>query len=310
MDVLLSTEITPDMVVSTNAPERLPGEVEWDADGPSSSGWPAGSIVTRTATRRAYRAAFDVPAGSVPPEENIAVAQLPYWQDLRPMNQWAMFDKVVKSQTVGPSANLVVKVKPGAITDLWLGNLDNTTAAHVVVRDKTDGVIVYDERRELADKVTTAWDWCFAPFNLLRDVQFTGIPAYRNCEVTITLETGGVAAIGMAAIGTTERWGCTEWNVNAAFQRYSPGRSSQAWGPVQQGGVITKDVTYRIFVKPADAPRVDRSAKRAMNLLAVFVPHGDPRFAGIRIFGEMISADMGYPGPNYVPLDITVREFL
>lgn len=311
MDVLLANEITPSMIVSNNAPERLSGQVEWDADGPSSNGWPAGSVVTRTSTRRVYRAVYDVPAGGVPPEDNIAVARLPFWVDAGPMNQWAMFDKAMKTQTIGPpNDDLVIVLHPGITTDIWLGNISGATAAHVVVKDKPGGAVVYDETRDLSKPVTNFWDWWFAPFELDTEKPFTGIPAYRQCEVTITLSSVSGAALGMAALGKTERWGCTEWGVNADFQRYTPVQSNQAWGPTQQGGEITKDVTYRVFVEPEDAPRVDRSAKDAMKRLAVYLPSRKPEFAGIRIFGEMINARMGYPGPNYVPFDITVREFL
>lgn len=305
MNVLLSTEITPEMLVSTNAPERLSGQVEW-----SSQAWEVGSIVTRESTRRVYRAVYDVPAGKAPPEENIAVAQLPYWQDIGPMNQFAAFDKVVKSQTVGPEGDLVIVLRPGAVTDIWLGNITGATAAHVVVKDEPDGEVVYDEFRELSRKVTNFWDWWFAPFVLDNESPFSGIPAYRNSEVTITLSSISGAALGMAALGKTENLGCTQWGVSSEFQRYSPAQVNQAWGPIQQGGEITKDVTYRVFVEPSEAPRVDRFTKDAMKRLAVYVPSGKPEFAGIRIFGEMINARIGYPGPNYVPFDITVREFL
>src|SRR5690606_5494359 len=143
-----------------NAPERLPGQVEW-----SAQAWTAGSIVTRTETRRVYRAVYDVPADKAPPEENIAIAQLPYWQDVGPMNQWAMFDKVVKTQTAGPEGDdLIVVLRPGVTTDLWLGNMAGATAAHVVVKDKPGGTAIYDENRELLKPVTTFWDWWFAPF--------------------------------------------------------------------------------------------------------------------------------------------------
>lgn len=306
MDVLLSNDATDSMVISTNAPERRPGEVEW-----SNTAWSAGSIVTRSSTRRVYRAAYDVPSGGVPPEENIAVAQLPFWIDVGAMNQWAMFDRVVLSQTIGPTgSDLVVTFNPGAITTLWLGNIDNANAAHVVVKSKPGGAVVYDQRIELRKKVTNYWDWWFSPFEMSRDAPFQGIPAYRNCEVTLTLETGGTAAIGMAAAGKSDRWGCTGWDVNSSRQRYTPSTANQSWGPAQQGGVNTKDVSYRVFVKPDDAPRVDEATGRAMNRLGVYIPSGDPKFAGIRIFGELIRAEMGYPQPNYVPLDITVREFL
>lgn len=306
MDVLLANEITPAMLVSTNAPERIGAQVEW-----ANTAWPAGSLVTRTATRRVYRAAYDVPAGGVPPEDNIAVAMLPFWVDVGPMNQWAMFDKAMKTQTVGPpDGDLEVVIRPGVITDAWLANISNATAAAVLVKDKTDGDVVYDETRGLSKPVTNYWDWWFAPFSLDTEKPFPGIPAYRKCEVTITLTSAGNAGLGMAALGKTESLGCTLWDVGADFQRYTANQGNQAWGPVQQGGVITKDVSYQVFVEPDDAPRVDRFTKNAMNRLAVYMPSGHPRFAGIRIFGEMTSARLGYPGPGHVPFDITVREFL
>src|SRR5690606_3374713 len=108
------------------------------------------------------------------------------------------------------------------------------------VKDKPGGTAIYDENRELLKPVTTFWDWWFAPFEFDTEKPFSGIPAYRNCEVTITLTPGvsGTARIGMAALGKTENLGCTEWDVNADFQRYTPAQSNQAWGPTQQGGEI------------------------------------------------------------------------
>lgn len=306
MDVLLANEITPAMLVSTNAPERIGTQVEW-----SDQAWPAGSLVTRAATRRVYRAAYDVPSGGVPPEDNIAVATLPFWVDAGPMNRWAMFDKVMKTQTVGPpDGDLEVVIRPGVITDVWLANITNATAATVLVKDKTGGNVVYDETRGLSKTVTNFWDWWFAPFVFDTEKPFTGIPAYRQCEVTIKLTSAGNAGLGMVALGIPENLGCTLWNVDADFQRYTPTQANQSWGPVQQGGEITKDVSYQVFVKPDDAPRVDQFTKTAMNRLAVYIPSGNAKFAGIRIFGEMINARMGYPGPSHVPFDITVREFL
>lgn len=305
MNVLLSNQITPSMLISTNAPDRLPGQVEW-----SNQAWEVGSVVTRETTRRVYRAVYDVPSGKAPPEENIAVAQLPYWQDIGPMNQYAAFDNVVKTQTVGPEGDLVMVLQPGITTDIWLGNISGATEVHVVIKDKPGGNIIFDETRGLSRKVTNYWDWWFAPFVMDNEAVFSGIPAYLNAEVTITLVSTSGASLGMAAMGKTENLGETQWDVNAEFQRYTPATNNQVWGPTQQGGEITKDVTYRVFVDPVEAPRVDRFAKDAMRRLAVYVPSDKPEFSGIRIFGEMINARMGYPTPNYVPFDITVREFL
>lgn len=306
MDVLLATDITPAMLVSTNAPERLPGEVEW-----SNQAWPAGSLVTRTATRRVYRAVYSVPSGGVPPEENMAAAMLPYWQDLRPMNQWSMFDGRIGTQTVGPSGDLIVVLTPGVVTDLWLGNLDNATGVHVVVKDKPGGTVVYDETRESYQPVTSWWDWWFGPFDLSSDAMFSGIPAYRGCEVTITIQSGGTASVGMAALGATERLGCTLWDPETDYRNYAARQLDQNWGPSEgTGGTVTRDQNYTVIVKPDDAPRVSRFMENAMRRPAVWLPHGDPKFEGIRGFGQAVDSRMRYPGPSIVQLSISTRGFI
>lgn len=306
MNVLLSNEITASMLVSSNAPKRLDGQLEW-----SAIAYSPGAVVTRTVTGRVYRAVYSVPSGGVPPEQNIAVAKLPYWLDIGPMNRVAMFDKVMRTQTVGPAAgDLVIVIRPGSITDIWLSNITNATAASVSVKDKPDGTVIYAQTYSLTEKVTTYWDWYFSPVTQATEMPFTGIPAYRNCEVTITLHTTGQASLGMAALGMTESFGCTVWGVDSDFQRYTPRSGNSDWGPTEQGGEVTKDVAYQIYVQPDDAPRVDLLTKKAMKRLAVYIPSNQPKFSGIRIFGEMISARLGYPSPGYVPLDITIREFL
>lgn len=307
MDVLLANEITPAMLVSTNAPERLDGQTEWVA----STAYAAGATVTRTSTRRVYRAATAVPNTIGPPETDIATNPIPYWVNVGPMNQWAMFDGQVKTQTVGPAdGNLVVVIRPGPVTAVWLSNIDYATAAQVDVLDKPGGDLVYSERRGLSRPVASWWDWWFAPFSLTRDAPFIGIPAYRQCEITITLEAGGTS-IGMTAVGGNENLGQTEWGVDARFNNYSARDLNSTWGPTQATeGEVTKDITYRVYVNPEDAPRVDRFLKVAMRRPAVFVPTGNPEFEGIRIFGQAINANLGYPGPNYVPLDLTIREFI
>ena len=308
MNVLISNAIARSMVVSTNAPERLPGQVEWAA----ATGYPMGSRVTRTSTQRVYRAVYAVPDTVGPPEEDIATNQLPYWTDVGAMNQMAMFDSQVRTQTVGPTGDLVVELQPGPVTDIWLANVTNAVSVRVEVLNKPGGVLVYDQTRSMGGRRTTGWfAYWYGPFVLAGDAVFSGIPAFRNCQVKITFETTGVASTGMAALGKIENWGCTEWGVDAGYNNYSARNLNSTWGPTEgTGGEVTKDIDYRIFVKPKDAPRVNDSIKEAMRRPAVYLPSGKPEFEGIRILGQAIQANMGYPQPNYVPLDITVREFL
>lgn len=309
MDVLLGEEITPSMLISSNAPERLDGQVEW-----VKQAWPAGSIVTRASTtRRVYKAVYAVPATVEAPEDDISTNQLPYWQDIAPMNQQAMFDGQLKSQTIGPSGDLIVVIKPGAVTHLWIGNLTNALNVLVEVKNKTGGVIVWSESRDLLRPVTTYWEWWFAPFTFAGDAFFSGIPAYLQCEVTVTVSagSGGTAGVGMLATGKITNLGETDWGVDAQFNNYSARSLNQTWGPTQAtGGEVTKDVSYLVHVDAIEAPRVDKFMKEAMKRPAVYIPSGLPELEGVRIFGQAISSTLGYPAYNYVPLNLTVREFL
>lgn len=307
MNVLLANEITPDMLVSSNAPVRLPGEVEW-----SDQAWTAGDLVTRTSTRRVYRAAYDVPAGKAPPEENIATAQLPYWQDLRPMNQWAMFDGMVQTQTVGPeNEDLEVVIEPGAVNDVWLGGLVYANSAQVTVLNKPGGDVVYDQEKVLYKPVTTFWDWWFAPFSLSGDTMFAGIPAYTRSVVTIRVKTDATARIGMAAIGSAENLGYTLWDPETNYRNYSARQLDQKWGPSEgTGGVVTRDQNYIVSVRPDDAPRVSSFMDSAMRRPAVWLPHGDPKFEGIRGFGQAVDARMRYPNSAIVELSLHIRGFI
>lgn len=304
MDVLLSTEITPDMLVSTTAPERLPGQVEWAPD----TAYPVGTRVTRTATRRVYRAVYAVPDTVGPPEEDIATNQLPYWIDVGPMNKWAMFDGQVKTQTHN-TGDLIVKLNPGPISSLWLGNMENAARAHIERRTGS-GTLVFDETYELSSLVGDWEEYWFAPFLEQGDLPVNGIPSYNTGELTLTIESGGDVAVGMAALGNITNLGRTLWEPEADFRNWSARTLDTTRGPTEgTGGVATRDVTYSVIVEPQDAPRVTRFIEQAMGRPGVWIPHGDPRFEGIRVFGQAISARLQYL-PGRCILHLTIRGFI
>lgn len=305
MDVLLATQITPEMLVNTTAPERLPGQVEWAAD----TAYTAGARVTRTETRRVYRAVYAVPDTVGPPEEDIATNQLPYWLDVGPMNQWAMFDGQVKTQT-HDSGDLVITLNPGPISSIWLGNMDNGARAVVQLRRGADGTLVFDETYELSALVGDWEEYWFAPFVEQGDLPVNGIPSYNSGELTIKIESGGDVAIGMVAVGNITRLGCTQWDPEADFRNWSAMSLDTTYGPTGgTGGTNTRDVTYSVIVEPEDAPRVTRFLEQAMGRPGVWIPHGDPRFEGIRVFGQAISARMRYPAGICI-LQLTIRGFI
>src|SRR5690606_5071747 len=128
---------------------------------------------------------------------------------------------------------------------------------------------------------------------------------------TLTIESGGDMAIGMAVLGNITRLGCTQWEPEADFRNYSARTQDTTRGPTGgTGGVVTRDVTYSVIVEPEDGPRVTRLLEQAMGRPGVWLPHGDPKFEGIRVFGQAISARLTYPGPGRCILQLTIRGFI
>lgn len=309
MRVLLMKEIGADELVSSNAPALLNGQTEWMP----SVDYPAGSVVARPDLRALYRAVYAVPATeTTPPEDDIANSQIPKWQAFGPMNRWGCFDGKLSTVTVGPEVeSLVIVLQPGTITDIWLGNLKFVSAVHIEVTNGVGGPVVYDQTKLLRKPVASWWDWWFAPFSDATDVSFTGIPAYRQARVTITLVTTGTASVGMIAMDRSETLGRTLWGPSTQHRNYSARKLDDTWGPTGgTGGVVTRDQSYTVIVEPDDAPRVARFMDRAMKMPAVWLPDDAAKFEGIRGFGQAVSANMTYPHPPFAELELTIRGFI
>lgn len=289
MQVLLAKDITSAELLSSNAPEVVGDEVLW-----TNQVWPIGSTVYRTETQRIYRAAFEVPVDTGPPEVNIANAQLPYWVDMGPTNRWAMFDGLARTQTIGDPGEMIIELDVPSLTDIWVGNISQATAVEALVRNGVDGDIIFQEEKSLSQPVTNYWDWWFAPFTLAGDVVFSGIPAYRNSVLTLRIISEGTPRVGMVAVGNTEYLGETDWRPSTDFR-------------------LSHDNLYRelratVHIGADEAPRVTRFMNRAMRRPAVWIPEEQPRFEGLRSFGQLVDSRMSYPSYDIVNLDITVRE--
>lgn len=113
-----------------------------------------------------------------------------YWLELRPMNQWAMFDNKTGTQTVR-AGNLTATVAVTGYADTVA--LLNISAASLNITVFDDATEVFNEDISLVDDtaVVDYYEYFFEPIIRLTDVVVPITPDIPNPLVTATLDDAG-----------------------------------------------------------------------------------------------------------------------
>jgi hypothetical protein len=144
----------------------------------------------------------------------------PKWLEVSATNRWKLFDGEVGSVTTN-ATSLVTVFKPGAINSLAMLELQGATAS-VSVKDATGGTVVYTASKTLDGAILLDWYMYFFEAAVqLTEWTLTNIPPYANCEVTVTVTSGGTAGIGVLSVGTVYALGDTLSGVTTGITDYS-----------------------------------------------------------------------------------------
>lgn len=194
MRVLVPTQITDAMLISSSVPEN--DYPAWSA----ATTYALGGRVISAATHRIYESAQ---ANNLNHDPTTDASNPPWWIDVGPTNQRAMFDNEVNTQTVDTTAPLTVTIKPGRAAALGLMELDGDSVT-VTMTTPGDGQ-VFSRTVDLIDRTVTNWyEYFFAPFRRRTEVVITDLPLYADGEITVTITaSSGTAKCGVLAVGMT-----------------------------------------------------------------------------------------------------------
>lgn len=219
--VIAPTTVTDTVLQSCTVPEPAAGETLWNAE----TDYGVGDEAIRTTTHRKYKRLI---AGTTAASPETDPADPPNWLDIGATNRWAQFDNKIGTQTSG-ATEVTTVLKPGNIGGLGLLELVGKTAT-VTMRSAPGGVIVYTKTANLDGSIITSiYDWMFGEYTQRKNVVFTDLPGqWTDCELTVTVSNpGGVAALGVLAIGRVRPLGATEYGAGAGIIN---------WGKVQDDG--------------------------------------------------------------------------
>jgi hypothetical protein len=143
------------------------------------------------------------------------------WILVGPDNTHAMFDNQVSTQTSSTSP-LIVTVAPGKVVNsLAFLNLEGSSLS-VVMTDGAGGPTVYSSTTSLDDTIILDWYmYFFEEYNPRTEVILTGIPAYTNGRITMTLTGVSPVKIGNFIYGSIYELGKTQYGASAGILDYS-----------------------------------------------------------------------------------------
>lgn len=228
----------------------------------------------------------------------------PYWLDIGPTNEYAMFDGAVGTQTSSASSNITVVVKNGTINGLSLMEMDADTVKVTL----TDGnVIVYSQTLDLSSgPVVDWWNYFNTPIIRTTDFVLTDVPSFLSGVLTVVItSSSGTVKCGNLVIGALAELGETLASPTVGIIDYSVKTIDAFGNPVLTKRAYSKRMSAKLIL---DSTSVDSLIKQLANVRAtpcVWIGAANI-YTSLIIYGyyKDFEVDIAYPNKSYCTLQI------
>jgi len=300
LTVLKPVPITTAMLTSTSATEEV-------APYAFLNTYAVGGRCRSDVTHRIYESKKAGNVGNDPTLEANRAGSTPWWQDVGPTNDWAMFDNDVSTQTVAQSP-LTVVVAPGFFSSAQFFGLDADFIT-VTVRDKPGGAIVKTVTHELESSEPADYDEYFwDDFEPEASFAVGEIEQYYKAEATVTLTRtgGGLVRCGAMVVGDEVALGKALAQPKVKPRTFSF-VSTDKFGVTsitRRKAVTDMDVTALMDVSEANS--VLAAVQSLLDVPCAWKGSDSVYYAGLRCFG-LGSAEITYdvaPGKCQISLNV------
>jgi len=207
MKLLRPTEITDDILVSTNVAETE--HLAWS----SATTYAIDNKVIKNHT---IWESLQNSNTNHDPEE----VESTWWAEYSATNAWKMFDSKVGSQTTNANS-IELEFIPGRISGITFLNL-SATSIDIVMTDPLEGE-VYNETIDLTDDsvVYDLYTYFFEPIRQTKN-KFVALPILGEATLEISINAPDeTAACGELVIGLISDLGCTQFGAGISITDYS-----------------------------------------------------------------------------------------
>ncbi len=300
LTVLKPISITTAMRKSTTAVETV-------ATYAAGTTYAVGDRCRSDVTHRIYESKKASNTGHDPTLEANQAGSTPWWQDIDPTNDWAMFDTDVSTQTVAPSP-LTVVVEPGFFTSAQFFGLDADFIT-VTVKDQAGGVVIKQVTHELEGSAPGDWDeYLWDPFEPEVGFALGDIDQYSKAEITVTLTrtAGGNVACGAMVVGDEIQLGRTLSQPKIKPRSFSIITTDKFGKTSITRRKAVSDMDVTALVDLAEANKVLTAIQSLLDVPCAWKASDTTYYSGLRCFG-LGGADLTYdvaPGKCLLSLNV------
>lgn len=236
------------------------------------------------------------------------VADPPTWESLGAINQWAMFDGVVGTQTSKATEIDVTINNAAVINAIALLNI-SAQELLITVTDSVDGE-VYRKEVELADiGVPDWWEYFFLPYDYIQDISFTDLPSYSNVDINVVLTlTGGTAKCGELVVGMARTLGNTQYGTTVGLLDYSKKTTDDFGNFVVQNRSFSKRVDFDVIVETTDVSMLQKLFAQYRSTPLLWI--GDDTIEATIIYGFYRNFSVVLSNPSLSALNISVEGLI
>lgn len=302
LKLLKTTAIADAQFVSAAVPE---------ADHPAYSAgttYPAGALVMHAHSRWESLQSSNV--GHTPGD----AASSTWWLRLGPTNLWAAFDGKAATPTVLTTSTgtpaLWLRTAPGVCNGVYVQGI--VGAASVRCQMHNGATQVFDQTQTLDGSLVANWyDYWFAPFDVLTDVSFEGLPPYHGGQITITVTppaVGGTVKVANVLYGSWVELGNVEYGIGADFKDYSVKSENKDFGGYD---LVQRDYTsvpsYPLVVEKKHFRRVWSTLAAMRATPTIFRATGDVELTPLNGFGFIDSFSVVMRYHDYIHLNLKAQ---
>lgn len=236
------------------------------------------------------------------------VAVPPTWESLGAINQWAMFDGIVGTQTSNGSEIDVTINSSSVINSIALLNM-SAESLDITVTDSIDGV-VYTNSVELADVgVPDWWEFFFLPYEYIQDISFTDLPSYSSVDINIVLTlTGGTAKCGECIVGISQTLGSTQFGTTVGLLDYSKKTTDDFGNTIVQDRAFSKRVDFDVIVETTQVSFLQKLFAKYRSTPLLWI--GDDTIEATIIYGFYRNFAVVLSNPSLSALNISVEGLI
>lgn len=242
LTIIKPITVTDSILTDSNVPET--DYAQWAG----STTYALGDRVIVLSTHKVYES---LQSGNTN-KDPTSLANSAWWVEVSPTNRWKAFDTVNSTQTVQATSVYYELTPATVINAIGLLNLD-AAAVNIVITDPVAGEVYNQDFNLLGEIPESTWySYFFAEIDARDSLVVTGIPAFKDAVIEVTITSGSTVSVGVIVLGKETRIGSVvSSGARLGIQDYSRKETNDFGDTILVQRAFAKRMDFSVLVDNA-----------------------------------------------------------